>query len=260
MEARALDAKQQALAHEAARVSGLLDGGFVSPNEAEQKEAESASRQAEVLAQRAKLASTSLEVGDCILRAPFDGEIADRMIDPGAFVRPGAAIIALVDRSTVRVSTDVPEGDFNVIAPGTPVTVRALATGTSSLGTISRRAPAADPGTRTVHFEVDLPDPDRRMPVGTTGEIGIDVGEPVSATEVPLASASVRGNKATLYVIDGRTAHKVIADVLGESGGSLFVAPTLRAGAQVVTQGRAALSDGDAVAMNAERPAEKATR
>src|SRR5262249_27881392 len=34
MQARALEARQKAVANEAARVSGLLDGGFVSPNEA----------------------------------------------------------------------------------------------------------------------------------------------------------------------------------------------------------------------------------
>ena len=31
----------------------------------------------------------TLEVNDCVLRAPFDGEIAARSVDPGAFVRPG---------------------------------------------------------------------------------------------------------------------------------------------------------------------------
>ena len=36
MQARALETSQQALSHEATRVQGLLDGGFVSPNEAEQ--------------------------------------------------------------------------------------------------------------------------------------------------------------------------------------------------------------------------------
>ena len=87
-EARAIDARQQAVAHESARVQSMLDGGFVSPNEAEQKAAQSASEQAQLAAQRAKLASTSLEVNDCVLRAPFDGEIATRTIDPGAFVRP----------------------------------------------------------------------------------------------------------------------------------------------------------------------------
>ncbi|HSY42010.1 MAG TPA: biotin/lipoyl-binding protein, partial [Polyangia bacterium] len=46
--ARALDARQQAVAHEATRTQGLLNGGFVSPNEAEQKNAQSTSEAAQV--------------------------------------------------------------------------------------------------------------------------------------------------------------------------------------------------------------------
>ncbi len=37
-------------AHEATRLNGLLDGGFVSPNEAEQKAAQSSAEQAQLLA------------------------------------------------------------------------------------------------------------------------------------------------------------------------------------------------------------------
>ena len=42
MQARAVETTQKALANEAARIGSLLDGGFVSPNEVEQKQAESA--------------------------------------------------------------------------------------------------------------------------------------------------------------------------------------------------------------------------
>src|SRR6185369_15109512 len=114
---------------EAARVSNMLEGGYVSPNEAEMKKADTASKEAELLATRARLMRASLEVNDCILRAPFDGEVADRLSDPGAFARPGSSVVTIVDRSTVRVSADVPENDFDGVAPGTPVKLRMMATG-----------------------------------------------------------------------------------------------------------------------------------
>ena len=160
MQARAIEAQQQAISHEAARVQGLLDGGFVSPNEAEQKTAQSASQQSQLLAQQAKLLGSALEVNDCILRSPFDGEVSLRTVDPGAFVRPGTSLVSIVDRRTVRITADAPEVDFDVVPPGTKVSVHVPATGKDFLATVSRRAPAADPGTRTVHFELDVPDPD----------------------------------------------------------------------------------------------------
>ncbi len=248
MQARALESRQKALANEAQRIRGLLDGGFVSPNEAEQKEAVSASEQAELLASQAKLVGSSLEVNDCILRAPFAGEIATRTADPGSFVRPGSAIVSLVDRSTVRVTGDAPEVDFDVVAPGTEVVIHSLATRQDIHAPIARRAPAADPTTRTVHFELDIADPTKTIPVGTTGELHIDVGEETPAIVVPLSAAAVRGAKATLFFVQGDTAYQRVVPLLGEAGGQLYLTPNvLPSGARVVTEGRALLSDGDKV-------------
>jgi multidrug efflux pump subunit AcrA (membrane-fusion protein) len=99
-----------------------------------------------------------------------------------------------------------------------------------------------------VRFEVDLADPERTIPVGTTGEARIDVGKPVPATEIPLAAASIRGAKATVFVVDGDVAHARALPVLGEAGGSVFVGTELSAGVHIVTEGRALLTDGDRVA------------
>ncbi|MGD0524241.1 MAG: efflux RND transporter periplasmic adaptor subunit [Polyangiaceae bacterium] len=246
-EARAIDARQRAVADESARLKTMLDGGFVSPNEAEVKEAQAASEMAQLASQRAKMMGSTLEVNDCILRSPFDGEIATRTIDPGAFVRPGTAIVSVVDRTTVRMNIDVPEGDFEIVAPGASLAVRVIATGETFSATVSRRSPSADADTRTVHCEVDIPDPKRHLPVNTTGEVRIEVGQPRPATAVPLDSASISGAKAVLFVVEGGKAHKATFRVEGELGGTLFVDTSLKAGTPVVSEGRAILADGDAV-------------
>jgi membrane fusion protein (multidrug efflux system) len=245
--ARALDARQQAVAHEANRTQGLLNGGFVSPNEAEQKTAQSASEAAGVESERANLARSSLDVNDCIMRAPFNGEIAQRSIDPGAFVRPGNTIVTVVDRDTIRMTADAPEMDFDVVPAGTKVAIHIYARNRDLTGTITRRSPAADPSTRTVHFEIDLPDPARVIPVGTTGEVRIEVGEPVDATEIPLYAATVRGDKATVFLIENGLAEARTVAVRGEAAGSLFVDPAIPPESLVVTEGRALLVNGDRV-------------
>jgi RND family efflux transporter MFP subunit len=251
MQARALDSQQRALADESSRVTSMLDGGFVSPNEAEQKTAQSAAN--ELLAEKANLIDKSLAVSDCVLRAPFDGDIATRSIDPGAFVRPGTSIVSVVDRGTIRMTADVPENDFTIVEPGRSLTLVAYATGQQIKAAITRRAPAADPSTRTVHVEVDIPDPSHQIPVGTTGEIHIDVGDPIPATEIPLAAASVTDTKSTLYVVDGDVAHGKTVVALGERGGMLYVKPgDLPPGTRVVTEGRAVLKEGDRVAAKLE--------
>ena len=254
MNARALDARQQAIAHESTRIQALLDGGFVSPNEAEQKSAQSEAEQAQVLAEKAKMIGSSLGVSDCVLRSPFDGEVATRMIDPGAFVRPGNSIVSVVDRKLVRITADAPEIDFSIVAPSTKVTIHVAATNTNLTGTISRRAPSADPGTRTVHFELDMPNADQSIPVGTTGELRIEVGEPMPASELPLAAASIRGSKASVFVVEGNVVRARVFAVKGEIGGRLYLDTTLAPGSKVVTEGRALLNDGDAVLASTPPP------
>jgi RND family efflux transporter MFP subunit len=247
-QARAIAEKQSAVEHEAARLKQLTQGGFASDNEVEQLQARAASEQAEAESLRASLVSRNLQVDDCVLRAPFAGEVADRFVDPGTFVRPGTTVVKVIDRRTVRVVADVPESDFDVVTPGTSVRLEVLSTGARLAGAISRRTPAADESTRTVHFEVDLPNGDHKLPVGTTARLTISVGKPQPAVAVPLQAATIRGDQATLYVIKSGIARRAVVPVLGEAGGKLYVDPTLGEGAEVVVEGRALLDDGDRVA------------
>ncbi|HEY7376450.1 MAG TPA: efflux RND transporter periplasmic adaptor subunit [Polyangia bacterium] len=260
MQARAIQAEQEAIAHEASRVAELKEGGFASPNEIEKHAADSASKAAELMETQAKMQRATLEVNDCVLRAPFAGEIAVRAADPGAFARPGTAVATLVNRATVRVVAEVPEADFDLVAPTTPVRIVALATKRELRGTIARRSPAADVSTRTMHVEIDVPDPERTLPVGTTAEIAMDVGASVEATEIPLVAASVRGSKATVFVVDHNVAKKGVYQLKGERGGSLFVDPALHAGSHVVTEGRALLKDGDRVDAQLEAAGDGGTK
>jgi membrane fusion protein, multidrug efflux system len=247
-QASAIAANQRAIADESARTQNLLDGGFVSSNEAEQRAAQSSSLAAQLASQEATLAKSTLDVSDCTLRAPFDGEISRRLVDPGAFVRPGAAMLVVVDRRTIRMTADAPEDDFAAIAPGTRVVVAIMSTHKEIRASITRRAPAADPGTRTVHFEIDLADPDREIPVDTTGVVRVEVGEPVVATEIPIVAASITDAKATIFVVHGDAAHAQTSEDLGEIKGGLYFEPSdLPAGTEVVTEGRALLHDGERV-------------
>jgi RND family efflux transporter MFP subunit len=246
-QAQALEAEQRALASETSRFQTLLDGGFVSPNEVEQRQAKTVAQGAQLQALQAQSVGKRLEVGDCVLRAPFAGEIAVRSVDPGAFVRPGTTIVTVVDRHQLRLVADAPETDFDSVKVGTIVRIALLSNGLHLDGTISRRAPAADESTRTVRFEVDLDPKGQDLPAGTTAEITLDVGQPVPATVIPSVAAKARGNKASVFVVDGNVAKKLELPLLGEREGQLFVSPELAAETLVVTEGRAHLANGDRV-------------
>ena len=247
-QARAIDAMHTASANEASRVASLLDGKYVSQNEVDQKTAEAASKEAQLAALQAQALGTSLQVDDCVLRSPFDGEIANRLGDPGAFVRPGSSIATVIDRHMVRITAEVPEEDFDAVAPGTPVRLHLLSTGKDLTSRIARRAPSADPGTRTTHIEIDVDNADKAIPVWTTAEVSLDVGTPIPATAIPLAAATVHAGKAKVFVVDKGVAHLQRARLIGERTGTLYVDPkALPGGTHIVLEGRNLLDDGEPV-------------
>jgi RND family efflux transporter MFP subunit len=254
MNARAIAARQQAIANQTGRVEKLADRNFIAENEIELARAQSAEEQARLEAETAKLAALAVAVDDCTLRAPFDGEVAARHMDPGAFARPEHAIVTVIDRSTVRLTADAPETDYDVVAPGTRVRVKVYATNTDVDGHIARRTPITDAETRTIRFEVDVPAPLRDIPANTTGEVFIDVGDPVPAIEVPLAAASIQDKRAMLFVVEAGIAHARSFAVRGEAAGSLFLEPDLAPGSRVVTAGRTLLADGDRVTEKERAP------
>lgn len=247
LQAQALETQLVAVQKESERIQGLMKKGIVSVNEAERKLADAQSQAAKLGAAKSQLESTRLEVEDSTLRAPFDGEVSDRQLDPGAFVHPGTPIVSVVDRRRVRISADAPESDFDLLAPGTVVRLHVLSTNRELTATISRRSPAADPSTRTIHFEMDMANADRSLPVGATAELFVSDAKPRPALAVPAAAVVVRSGSATLWVVKDGTVHKAVVPMLGEADGRFFLDPALGAGAQVVIEGRGQLQEGDRV-------------
>jgi len=73
------------------------------------------------------------------------------------------------------------------------------------------------------------------------------------AMEIPLAAASVKGSKATLFLVDNGQAKKVVVNVLGEKAGRLFVDTSLPDKALVITEGRTLLKEGETIQVSVDR-------
>jgi hypothetical protein len=117
--------------------------------------------------------------------------------------------------------------------------------------------------TRTVHIEIDLDNRDHGWPSEAAAELTLESRDETPAIEVPLTAADVRGAEAELARVDaGRVRFATVA-VLGERGGSLYLAPELPDGTLLVTEGRLLLRDGDRVAaltQDEARPAPRTAR
>ena len=241
---------QQALAHEAARVQDCSTAVSCRRTRPSRRTRRARASRPQLLATQAKMLGTSLEVNDCVLRAPVrrrDRDAGDR--SRARSCGPGTSIVDhRRPQRPCASSADVPEVDFDVVAPGTQVhDPRPRDEPRISSATIARRAPAADPSTRTVHFEIDVPDPTARIPVGTTGRDRASTSasrrrRPRSRSPRPRCAARRRACSWSRATSRASAACRR----LGESGGSLFLDPTLAAGQRTSSrEGRALLKDGD---------------
>lgn len=98
-----------------------------------------------------------------ILRAPFDGVVATRAVDPGTFVPsasivPGApALLSIMRTDIVTLSMRVPDTFVAWVTLDTPVEIRVDAfPGRTLRCTLSRIAPNLSTADRTMGVEVDL--------------------------------------------------------------------------------------------------------
>ena len=83
-----------------------------------------AAAQAQITASRAMLQQSAIQLRYTELRAPFDGIITSRNIEPGEMATPGREVISLADLSRVDLKIFVDATEIGMVRPGRDVEVR----------------------------------------------------------------------------------------------------------------------------------------
>ncbi len=148
------------------------------------------------------------------VRAPYDGVVTARFADPGALIQVATSsattaipLFTIMDLSTVRVYTNVPQDDAPWITPGkTPATllVKELPD-RSYTGVVTRSTLALDPTTRSLLVEIDIPNPDHALRPGTYAEVVLTLRDiPNALVLPPQAVVSGPKGKAVFIVAQGK--------------------------------------------------------
>ena len=66
-------------------------------------------------------------MSDGIVRAPFDGVVADKAVTVGEWVAPGRPLFTLVDAGPMKIELSVPEARVPAVKVGQPVELVAVA-------------------------------------------------------------------------------------------------------------------------------------
>jgi HlyD family secretion protein len=87
-------------------------------------EKEAAAAGARVESARAALALAEIQLAHTELRAPFNGVITSRSMEPGEVITPGREVMSLADLERVDLKIFVDETEIGKVKPGQPVDVK----------------------------------------------------------------------------------------------------------------------------------------
>lgn len=211
------------------------------------------SLRAQVQQMTVALAQAETNLAYSYIRAPFAGYIAERNLDPGAYVSGTTAststvsrgILSVHDVETVRTLIEVVEKDVPLVQVGQRADVRAEAYPTEVFeGRVTRIVQALNRATRTMTVEVDLPNKDHRLKGGMFARVEVLVGTHPQAIQIPLDAVSRLEESQYVYVVKDGKAHQVPVELGARADNRVEVVKGLAGDEHVIVSGKDLVSEG----------------
>ncbi|MFO7553175.1 MAG: efflux RND transporter periplasmic adaptor subunit [Haliea sp.] len=188
----------------------------------------------------ARLDSIDLDLEKSTLRAPYDGVVAARDVDPGTVLAVGTPVLQLVSAGALQARIGIPAGHVAALAPGERYPLQ-LRSGTVDAVLSAVRADL-DPRTRTALAVFDLPAGAAALD-GEIATLVLSKTVPAGGGWLPI-SALLEGERGIWTVLrlgqrdDGATvAQREAVEVLHVDGNRAYVRGSLQPGQRVIADG-----------------------
>jgi len=212
-----------------ARMRALYADSAAPKAQLDAAEAGLARARAAVLGARGGVAEAAAVREYGAIRAPFDGVVTQRFVDPGAFAAPGAPLVMVQQSGSLRVTALVPPAAAMRVARGAKVEVSIE--GIATTGTIEGVVAAPSGGLYTVN--VIVANPDGAFASGGSATVLLPGGErtvrliPANAVtrEGDLTGVLVRANDVTerRWVRLGRSRGAYVEVLSGVNAGDMVM-------------------------------------
>jgi RND family efflux transporter MFP subunit len=258
-EARRMRAARERTEAEHQRYARLVEQGIVSRSEYETRrtEAVAAREQYEEMlnqmrqlyqsleAQKARVALARKLLADTVIRAPYAGQIAEKAVNVGDYVKKGTRVATLVRVDPLRAELQIPEVAVAAIRAGQRVsfTVQAHADRTF-VGTIAYVGPALQADARALVVEAVVPNADARLQPGLFASARIELPAATPTPVVPGAAVRTEAGVSRVYVVAGGRAELRFVQLGRRAGSAVEVLRGLRAGERVAVGDLDRLADG----------------
>lgn len=199
--------------------------------------------EAEIAAEQARVALARERLKRANLRAPFDGVITERLLQAGEWAESGAAIVKLVDTSSLEVQTWVPMNALKFVKQGS--TLALTGNPSNAIGTVRTIVPVGDNRSRL--YELRLTMDNDSWPVGADVRVAVPTSEARVVLTVPRDALVLRRDGTTVYRIDDEGLAQRVSVNTGIAAGDFIEVDNLKSGDRVVIRGAERLRPGQSV-------------
>jgi RND family efflux transporter MFP subunit len=208
--------------------------------------------QSQMVAVKAKLAHDQSLFDYSRITAPFPGVITDRYANLGTLVQAGTGsstqampIVRLSQDDLFRLVIPVPESYVQYIHIGDQVAVHVPSLNRTFPGKVARFSVDVREDTRTMHTEVDVPNPQRVLLPGLYADAELVLDRKEGVATVPIQALNHEGEKTTVFVVDANGTVEDRSVQLGlQTATDAEIASGVNLGEGVVVSDRSGLKAG----------------
>jgi len=247
---------------EFARIRSLLDQRVVSQSEFDQRRTQveatrqqheaaknNAAQQYQSLqAARARVSMARKALADTVVRAPFTGLIAERLVSVGDYVTRGTKVAVVVRINPLRAQLTVPEQFISAISAGQPITFEVDAyPGRQFAGKVRYVSPTLQADQRALTVEAVVPNAGNELKPGLFATARIEQPKPTPGVLVPAVAVRSTAGTSRVFVVTGDHVEERVVTVGQPLATMVEITNGLKAGERVATANVAQLADGTKV-------------
>jgi RND family efflux transporter MFP subunit len=211
--------------------------------------------QSQVTAAKAKQVHDQTLLDYSKITAPFSGIVTERYANLGTLMQAGTGsstqaipLVRLSEDDLFRLVIPVPEAYVRYIRVGDPVNVHVPSLNGNFPGKVARFSVDVNENTRTMHTEVDVPNPTRVLLPGLYAEAELQLDQKDDVLAVPVQALYHLGDKTTLLVVnrEGQLDDRIV-QVGIQTNSDAEIVSGLHDGEQIVVSDRSGLKSGQRV-------------
>ena len=242
----------------------LLRQKFISQNAFDTTQSLYDGAEASMRSADAQLRMARKALDDAAIRAPFDGIIARKMVNPGEKAAVDSPLFAIVDLSRMEIEAPAPASEIPAVRVGQPVSFRVDGFANRDFeGRVERINPVTEQGSRSITLYISVANRDGALRGGMFAKGQIVVDKTAPAAVIPASAIREEAGQSYVYTIeDGKIGKRAVRVGLTEpQQGLVEVKSGLESGIHVVSARVTGLKPGAAAVMKpaAMKPAEGST-